>query len=77
MAEAQPYTLTQSATYKKHDSVNASMVKTKFMLATTREWYRVVNREAKKRHIGVQEVLRAVIIPEWLTKQQHKRRRKK
>ncbi|HEV2120285.1 MAG TPA: hypothetical protein VGS11_09320 [Candidatus Bathyarchaeia archaeon] len=38
----------------------------KFMAAVTEETFQVMLGEAKSRGISVQELLRAVIIPEWV-----------
>lgn len=42
---------------------------TKFMQTLEDEIYRQLNELADKRGITIQELIRAVIIPEWLTKQ--------
>jgi len=38
---------------------------TKFMQALEPHWERRLKRMAKKRGIGLQQLIRAVIIPEW------------
>lgn len=45
---------------------NTSKTKVKFMMAWEDGTQKVMRKEAKKRHISVQEMLRAVVIPEWL-----------
>lgn len=42
---------------------------TKFMQQMKKEQYSELARFAKKRSIGVQELIRAVIVPEWLEKE--------
>jgi hypothetical protein len=39
---------------------------TKFMAALSDEMFQVLLREAKSRGISVQELLRAIIIPDWI-----------
>lgn len=46
----------------------------KFMMKTEDDVYRGLERLAKKRGIGVQELLRAVVIPEW--REQNQKRKK-
>ncbi|TMI61027.1 hypothetical protein E6H12_08735 [Candidatus Bathyarchaeota archaeon] len=39
----------------------------KFMMSLGEDAYQVLQLEAKRRLISIQELLRAVIIPEWVT----------
>ena len=47
----------------------------KFMMAMSNEEIRVVRKAAKKRHITIQQVIRAVMVPEWLEVERKKTRR--
>jgi hypothetical protein len=47
--------------------------KVKFMQLLDEKPYRELKREAKKRGIGLQEQLRAIVIPEWLAHQKAKK----
>src|SRR6266571_6491461 len=38
----------------------------KFMLSIREESYRIISAEARERGVTVQELLRAVILPEWV-----------
>jgi hypothetical protein len=38
----------------------------KFMMQMDTQTYRILEKLSRRRHIGVQELLRAVTIPEWL-----------
>jgi hypothetical protein len=51
------------------------MVKVKFMQLLDEKPYRELQRQAKKRGIGIQEQIRAVVIPEWLAHQPRKTRK--
>jgi hypothetical protein len=52
------------------------MGRMKFMLTLPEEQYKLVAREAKKREVTVQDVIRVLIIPEW-KKQRYNATRKK
>lgn len=45
------------------------MAKTKFMQTLEPEAFRAMKKLAKKRGIPLQEMIRAVVIPEWLALQ--------
>jgi hypothetical protein len=47
--------------------------KVKFMQLLDEKMMRELKREAKKRGIGLQEQLRAIVIPEWLAHQKAKK----
>jgi hypothetical protein len=40
--------------------------KVKFMQAMDGKMLRTLEKEAKKRAVGIQELIRAVVVPEWL-----------
>jgi hypothetical protein len=42
------------------------MVKRKFMLALVPDVYKTLRDQADERGISIQELLRAVVVPEWL-----------
>ena len=42
----------------------------RFMQSLGEENYKKLNIEAKKRDITTQELIRAIIVPEWLNKQE-------
>ena len=42
------------------------MANSKFMLMVSPETYRRLEARAKKRGVTIQELLRAVVIPDWL-----------
>lgn len=46
--------------------------KMKFMQMLDSQTYRILQKEAKNRGASIQELLRTVIIPDWLT--EHRRR---
>jgi len=48
--------------------------KTKFMQMLDSQTYRVLQKEAHERGASIQELLRTVIIPDWLM--EHRRREK-
>jgi len=46
----------------------------KFMQTMNDSMYKAMEKVAKQRGISVQELIRAVILPEWLSKEEHGRR---
>lgn len=38
----------------------------KFMISVGDSIFKIIESEAKKRHVTVQELMRAVIVPEWV-----------
>ncbi len=46
----------------------------KFMQTLNDSMYKELEKVAKQRGISVQELIRAVILPEWLSKEEHGRR---
>jgi hypothetical protein len=48
--------------------------KMKFMQMLDSQTYRVLQKEAKNRGASIQELLRTVIIPDWLTEHRRKER---
>ena len=50
--------------------------KTKFMQMLDSPTYRLLQKEARERGASVQELLRAVIIPDWLTKNRNREKTK-
>ncbi|HEX9240512.1 MAG TPA: hypothetical protein VF910_07675 [Candidatus Bathyarchaeia archaeon] len=47
----------------------------KFIQQFETKMLRTIEKEAKKRSINMQQMIRAVIIPEWLTHQPRKRKK--
>ena len=50
------------AQYRKRETPT----KIKFMHQMPPETYKTLKKEAKKRHIPIQQLIRAVIVPDWL-----------
>lgn len=48
----------------------------KFMQSLSEETHKKLGQIAKEKGINIQELIRAVIIPEWLEKQNEKKERK-
>ncbi len=46
----------------------------KFMQTLNDSMYKELEKVAKQRGISVQELIRAVILPDWLSKEEHGRR---
>ena len=49
--------------------------KTKFMQMLDSQTYRVLEKEARYRGASIQELLRTVIIPDWLTENRKREKR--
>ncbi len=56
--------------------VNVPSSKTKFMQMLDSQTYRVLEKEARTRGASIQELLRTVIIPDWLMENKRRERSK-
>ncbi len=54
--------------------VQVASSKTKFMQMLDSQTYRVLEREARDRGASIQELLRTVIIPDWLMENRKRER---
>jgi hypothetical protein len=59
------YIITKSQRAKHYDIPGVVLTLPKFMQTFNDSIYRELEKEAKRRGISVQELIRAVIVPEW------------